>query len=39
MELLNFIERLQIAIQIGESQYREFKSCYEGIPGKKKPRE
>lgn len=31
-------ERIKNAIQIGESDYREFKSALEGPPGKKKPR-
>ncbi|MDQ1354789.1 MAG: ATP-dependent helicase RecG [Acidobacteriota bacterium] len=31
-------ERIKNAIQIGESDYREFKSALEGHPGKKKPR-
>jgi len=38
-QLLKLKERIDIAIEIGESHYREFKSGLEGPPGKKKPRE
>ncbi len=37
--LLRLIERVEIAIELGESYYREFKSGYEGPPHDKKPRE
>ena len=36
--LLRLKERVDIAVEIGESYYREFKSGYEGPPGKKLPR-
>jgi ATP-dependent DNA helicase RecG len=36
--LLKLTERVEIAIEIGESYYREFKSGYEGPPDKKVPR-
>jgi ATP-dependent DNA helicase RecG len=39
MELLEFHERLRLAVKIGESQYREFKSAFEGPPENKKPRQ
>ena len=38
-ELLRLKERVDIAIEVGESYYREFKSALEGPPGKKTPRE
>lgn len=37
-ELLKLKERVDIAIEIGESYYREFKSAFEGPPGNKIPR-
>jgi ATP-dependent DNA helicase RecG len=39
MELLGFEERLKLAMKIGESQYREFKSAFEGPPEEKRPRQ
>lgn len=36
--LLRLKERVEIAIELGESYYREFKSGFEGAPGNKKPR-
>jgi len=38
-ELLRLKERVDIAIEIGESYYREFKSAFEGAADKKTPRE
>lgn len=38
MDYLELNERIQLAIKIGESQYREFKSALDGAPGSKKPR-
>lgn len=38
-EILDIEERTRLAIKIGESHYREFKSAYEGPPGEKKPRD
>ncbi|MFM7153445.1 MAG: ATP-binding protein [Bacteroidota bacterium] len=38
-QLLRLRERVEIAIELGESYYREFKSGYEGVPGDKKPRD
>ena len=38
-ELLRLKERVDIAIEIGESYYREFKSALEGPPGHKVPRD
>ena len=38
-ELLRLKERVDIAIEIGESYYREFKSAYEGPPGNKTSRD
>jgi ATP-dependent DNA helicase RecG len=37
--ILRLKERIEIAIEIGESYYREFKSGFEGPPNKKAPRE
>lgn len=38
LNLLRLKERVEIAIELGESYYREFKSGFEGPPGDKKPR-
>ena len=38
-QLLKLKERVEIAIELGESYYREFKSGFEGSPNSKKPRE
>jgi ATP-dependent DNA helicase RecG len=38
-EVLRLAERVEIARQIGESHFREFKSAYEGPPNEKKPRD
>ena len=38
-ELLRLKERVDIAIEIGESYYREFKSAWEGLPDHKVPRD
>jgi ATP-dependent DNA helicase RecG len=38
-QLLKLKERIDIAIEIGESYYREFKSALEGPPGNKRPRD
>jgi len=37
--LLGLSERVEIAIELGESYYREFKSGYEGPANDKKPRD
>jgi ATP-dependent DNA helicase RecG len=37
--LLRLKERVEIALEIGESYYREFKTALEGVPGKKTPRD
>lgn len=37
--ILRLKERLEVAIEIGESYYREFKSAFEGKTGCKVPRE
>lgn len=37
--LLRLKERVEIAIELGESYYREFKSGFEGPPNDKKPRD
>lgn len=37
-DILRLNERIQIAIQLGESHFREFKSGFGGLPNKKKPR-
>jgi ATP-dependent DNA helicase RecG len=37
-EILKLGERIDIALQLGESHFREFKSGFEGPPGKKYPR-
>jgi len=37
-EELELVERVQIAIRVGESHFREFKSAYEGRPESKTPR-
>ena len=39
IDILRLKERLDIAIELGESHFREFKSCYEGPPTKKTPRD
>jgi ATP-dependent DNA helicase RecG len=38
-DILRLNERVTIAIEIGESYYREFKSAREGEPGSKRPRD
>ena len=38
VDLLKLKERVEIACEIGESYYREFKTAYEGTPQNKKPR-
>lgn len=38
-QLLRLRERVEIAVELGESYYREFKSGFEGRPGDKKPRD
>ena len=38
-DILHIVERIEIATQLGESHFREFKSSYEGQPNKKKPRD
>ncbi len=38
-KLLRLKERVEIAVELGESYYREFKSGYEGPPSKKTPRD
>jgi ATP-dependent DNA helicase RecG len=37
-DFLGLSERIQLAIRIGESQFREFKSALQGAPGEKTPR-
>jgi ATP-dependent DNA helicase RecG len=37
--ILKLTERVEIATEIGESYYREFKSAYEGLPSDKIPRD
>jgi ATP-dependent DNA helicase RecG len=37
-EVLVLVERVRNTIRLGESQFREFKSAYEGLPGSKRPR-
>ena len=38
MEVLDFTERIKLSLDLGESQWREFKSAFEGPEGTKKPR-
>ncbi|MCD0494347.1 putative DNA binding domain-containing protein [Chromobacterium violaceum] len=38
-QLLKLKDKVEIAVEIGESYYREFKSAYEGKPGNKEPRD
>jgi ATP-dependent DNA helicase RecG len=38
-EILKLRDRVEIALEIGESYYREFKTALEGIPGQKAPRD
>ncbi|MFB0517365.1 MAG: helix-turn-helix domain-containing protein [Candidatus Neomarinimicrobiota bacterium] len=38
LEILKFSERVEIALQVGESHFREFKSGFKGSPDKKVPR-
>ena len=38
-DLLRLRERVEYAIELGESHYREFKSAYQGKPGEKEPRD
>lgn len=37
-ELLDIQEKIRVMIPVGESHFREFKSCFEGPPERKKPR-
>ena len=37
-EVLDIQEKIRVMILIGESHFREFKSCFEGATGKKTPR-
>lgn len=37
-ELLNIEEKIRVMIPVGESHFREFKSCFEGPPERKKSR-
>src|SRR5574341_448649 len=37
-DILDLEERIKLALRVGESQFREFKSAFEGEPGQKKPR-
>lgn len=37
-KLLNIEEKIRVMIPVGESHFREFKSCFEGSPERKKPR-
>ena len=39
IELLRLKERIEIAIELGESHYREFKTALEGRPEAKTPRD
>lgn len=39
MDILQLEERIQKTIELGESQFREFKSCLEGLPSDKKLRD
>lgn len=39
LDLLRLKERIEIALELGESHYREFKSALEGRPGAKTPRD
>jgi ATP-dependent DNA helicase RecG len=39
LDLLRLKERIEIALELGESHYREFKTALEGRPGEKIPRE
>src|SRR5262245_59033679 len=39
MEILALTERIRQTIELGESQFREFKSALEGPPSNKKPRD
>ena len=38
-QLLKIAERLQLAIELGESHFREFKSAFQGPPAKKERRD
>jgi len=38
VQFLKLEEKIGLLIEIGESHFREFKSCYEGPPSNKKPR-
>ena len=38
-EVLGLHEKIGFLLEIGESHFREFKSCYEGPPSNKKPRD
>ena len=38
-DVLQLVERIKNEIQLGESQFTEFKSALEGRPGAKKPRQ
>ncbi|WP_165909260.1 ATP-binding protein [Shinella sp. JR1-6] len=39
MDILVLKERIKRTIELGESQFREFKSAFQGEPGNKRPRE
>ncbi|MFN0037407.1 MAG: ATP-binding protein [Saprospiraceae bacterium] len=39
VDLLRMKDRIEIALELGESQFREFKSALEGRPGEKIPRD
>ncbi len=39
VELLRFKERIEIALEVGESNFREFKTALEGLPDKKVARD
>lgn len=38
MDILEITDRIHNSVKLGESQFREFKSCFEGSPSNKKPR-
>jgi len=39
MDILKTTDRIRNSIELGESQFREFKSCFEGPPSNKRPRD
>jgi len=39
VDVLKITDRIRNSIELGESQFREFKNCFEGPPSNRKPRD